>query len=455
MLHKNPLSILHVGKADIGGGAEKVASDLLQATSLRGLRSRMAVGIKQSNNDDILLMPRVSDADCYSRWTRGWLRLADKFSFMEGRVRGIWRVLKLMRIIAQPRILLKIRRGHEDFDFPGSWHVLNFISEYPDILHCHNLHGGYFDLRALPKISHQVPTVLTLHDAWLLSGHCAHSFDCERWETGCGKCPDLALPPAIKRDATAYNWSRKKKIYEKSRLYVVTPSQWLMNKVERSMLAHAIIEARVINNGVDLNVFHPSDFRKARMELCISQEETVLLFVGYHALNNPFKDYSLLKAAFKRVSEKLSNKRVTLICIGQKQNNEHMGNAKILYVPFTKDSKILSRYYQAANCYVHASKEEVWGLTITEALACGTPVVATEVGGIPEQIIDGKTGYLVPPQDVEGMANRIIALLTNDALIRNFSANAAQDARKRFDLNLQMDAYIKWYHAIAKKNDVM
>ena len=109
-----------------------------------------------------------------------------------------------------------------------------------------------------------MPTVLTLHDAWLLSGHCAHSFDCERWKTGCGECPDLTIEPAIRRDATADNWVRKRDIYARSRLYVATPSPWLMGRVEQSMLAPAVEQARVIPNGVDLSVFRPADKRSIR-----------------------------------------------------------------------------------------------------------------------------------------------------------------------------------------------
>jgi hypothetical protein len=67
------------------------------------------------------------------------------------------------------------------------------LADKPDIVHCHNLHGEYFDLHALDWLSARVPVVITMHDAWLLSGHCVHSLGCGRWETGCGKCPDDSL----------------------------------------------------------------------------------------------------------------------------------------------------------------------------------------------------------------------------------------------------------------------
>src|SRR4029079_4578923 len=97
-----------------------------------------------------------------------------------------------------PRRLLRrffYELGLEDFDYPNSVELLRFLPQKPDLLHCHNLHGNYFDLRALAGLSRQIPTVLTLHDAWLLSGHCAHSFECERWTIGCGECPDLTIYP--------------------------------------------------------------------------------------------------------------------------------------------------------------------------------------------------------------------------------------------------------------------
>jgi glycosyltransferase involved in cell wall biosynthesis len=290
--------------------------------------------------------------------------------------------------------------------------------------------------------------VLTLHDAWLLSGHCAHSFDCERWKTGCGRCPDLSIYPAVKRDATAYNWRRKRNIYAQSRVYVATPSRWLMRKVEQSILALAIVEARVIPYGVDLTIFHPGDRREARAMLGIPLDAKVLLFVGNATRSNPWRDYATLEAAVERVAERLPDERVILVCLGEARKPERIGEAEVQFIGYRKEPTTVARFYQAADIYLHGAKADTFPNVVLEALACGTPVVATAVGGIPEQVKNGVTGFLVQPRDVKAMAEAIITLLTDDALRMRLGRNAAEDARRRFDLNRQAEAYLGWYQEL-------
>ena len=147
-------------------------------------------------------------------------------------------------------------------------------------MHMHNLHGGYFDLRELPYLTHRVPTVITLHDAWMLTGHCAHWFDCDRWRTGCGECPHLDTHPALLRDKSAFNWRRKRGIYERSDLRLATPAQWLADRIGESMLGVPTEEIRVIPQGIDLAVFRPGDRSLARRELGLDDDLFVALFVG-------------------------------------------------------------------------------------------------------------------------------------------------------------------------------
>jgi len=454
------LRILQVNTRDIGGGAESVARNLLHAYQACGFPSWFAVGRKRSHDPHTILVP---NDDCHSLWADIWFAIGNTLLPLVGRVRGVGRLRQWLGLIRQPGRLVEINRGHEDFQFPGTLRILELPPLQPDIVHCHNLHGDYFDLRALPWLTQQVPVVLTLHDAWLLSGHCAHSFGCERWKTGCGHCPDLTIYPAIRRDATAYNWQRKREIFGKSRIYLATPSRWLMQKVEQSILAPSIVEARVVHNGVDLSVFHPADREVVRTELGIPMDARVVLFTANGIRRNMWKDYQTLRIVVGRVAECIHEQKLLFIALGENASPEHIGGSEICFVPYQNDQKIVARYYQAADVYVHPARADTFPNTVIEALACGTPVVATAVGGIPEQIksigqpnysLDEATGVLVPLGDGEAMAEAIVILLTNTPLREQLAENAVKDARKRFDLKQQVKTYLEWYQAIVESWDV-
>lgn len=444
------LSIMQVCTHDIAGGAEKVAFDLFAYCRQRGHRSSLAVGFKHGNDGDIVRIPNTEHRNL---WARLWAPDRAAATFINKNVPGGWRVTGRLAKLSEPHRLIAESRGYEDFDYPGTKYLLDLTNPRPDIVHCHNLHGGYFDLRRLPEISHQVPVVITLHDAWLLSGHCAHSFGCERWKTGCGNCPDLTIYPSIKRDATAYNFGVKADIYRRSRLYVAAPCQWLLDRARHSMLSPGIVDAKVIPNGVDLEVFRPHDRTAARKELNLPEDARILLFIANGIRRNIWKDYDMLRKSVALVAGTCGDKKIRFLALGESAPAEQIGNARIEFVPYQKDPLAISRYYQAADLYVHAARVDTFPNTILEAMACGTPVVATSVGGIPEQIEDGDTGVLVGPGDAEGMASRITELLSSETLRQEIGHSAARKARRDYDLKANANSYLQWYRTIIEKFD--
>ena len=437
------IRIINISTDDFSGGAEKIASTLFRILREKGHDARLLVGYKNTVDPEIIAIPRFFH---YGLWDAICEKIDRKMHLLVGKHPYAKYLHQGIEWIAYPVHLHQRAKGHEDFEYPGTNQVLALSPQRPEIIHTHNLHGGYFDLRALPWLSHQAPTVLTLHDAWLLSGHCAHSFTCERWKTGCGNCPDLSIYPAILRDATAYNWQRKAEIYKNSRLYIVTPSQWLMDKVNQSMLKTGIIAQKVIPNGVDQSVFHPADQHVARNSLNLPHSVKILLFTANGIRKNIWKDYHSLQSTLTQISA--TGIPVLCIALGEKAHSEHIGNVEIRFVPYQRDPHIVARYFQAADIYVHPARAEVWGLTITEALSCGIPIVASDVGGIPEQIHEGKTGFLVPVGNAAEMAEKILLLMKNEELRQQMGQQAIKDAVQRFGLERMTADYLALYQRI-------
>ncbi|MDP9291164.1 MAG: glycosyltransferase, partial [Verrucomicrobiota bacterium] len=428
------LRILQVSTRDIAGGAEKVAWNLFDHYRTLGQESWLAVGFKHSRDPNVVEIPRLAEPGVIGNLSA---RLGSSLKPLE-RLPGVAHVRHNLNILARGWPAIERRLGGEDIHYPGSRLLLSLVPKPPDVIHLHNLHGGYFDLRFIAELSQQVPVVLTLHDEWLLTGHCAYTMGCPRWEQGCGSCPDLEILPSIRRDATAWNWRRKRRIYRHGKLYISTPSRWLMDRVDRSMLVAA--EKRVIPYGIDLDTYKPGSKESARSALNLSPEENVLLFAANWG--NPFKDFKMIEEAIRMLGES-PGRPLTLLSLGSKiQSETTIGRASIRSVPFLTDPEKVALYYQAADVFLHAAKADNFPNTILESLACGTPVVGTAVGGIPEQIIHGRTGYLVPEADPGAMASAVTSLMDNPALLSGMSAEAAEFARIHFDLSRMASQYL-------------
>jgi glycosyltransferase involved in cell wall biosynthesis len=405
----HPRKAVIVNTSDAGGGAERISMELLEGFESLGTEAWLVVARKRASH------PRV-----ISLYTSPHVDYRPEHPIRRARLRA--------------RRFVDERIGLEDFNHPYTRHVLGLTGSAPDVLLCNNLHGGYFDLRQLPRLSLRVPIVLRLADGWTLTGHCAVPGTCDRWRHGCGRCPDLAAPPSISRDATRINWHRKRWIYCRSRVSVTAPSQWMLDRARDSMLAPAIARARVIPNGIDLTIFRPDGEPAAWPEPKIPR----LLFVANGGAANPHKDFATLRSAVRQLDGPLE-----LIAVGGDREVEDLGRGlRIRHEPHQPPER-LAALYRSAVAYVHASAEESFSLTATEALACGTPVVAASAGGISEVVEHGLTGFVHAPGDAHALATSARRLLSDHGLRGRMSAAATQ-RRPRLD----RDRMVRDMHAL-------
>ena len=178
-----------------------------------------------------------------------------------------------------------------------------------------------------------------------------------------------------------------------------------------------------------------------------------------------------MRTAITRVAKRNRRRSILFIVLGEENAAKSVDHTGVRFVPYQQDPAIVARYYQAADLYLHAAQEDTFPNVVLEALACGKPVVATAVSGIPEQVkglgsvgcristlnqyrADEATGVLVPREDAEGMAASIEQLLDNEALCRQVGENAARDARERFDLRRQVNDYLEWYEQLREQGYV-
>ncbi len=436
------MKVVLINTSDGAGGAQGISTVLMRGLRSRGHAVELAVGHGVREEPGVTVLPNAQRRHPLARMA------AHAGGILEHH-RGKPRLGRAVVRAGEPLRTARVLRGDEDFDFPGTSTLLEQHPR-PDAIHAHNLHGGYFDLRVLPALSRLAPLVVTMHDSWLLTGHCAHSFACERWRVGCGSCPHLDTYPAVPRDRTAANWLRKRDIYARSELHVAAPSRWLAARAADSILAAGAREIRVIPNGVDLSTFAPGDRALARRQLALADEADVILFAANATRANDFKDFPTLERAVRLLGEASRDRPLIFACVGEAGTAAQHGSAEVRMVGHLGTARALVPWYQAADLYVHAARADTFPTTVLEALACGLPVVATAVGGIPEQVDPGRTGELTPPGDARALAATVQRLLDQPQQRAQMASAARQDASARFDAERMVDAYEAWYRELRR-----
>lgn len=286
----------------------------------------------------------------------------------------------------------------------------------PDILHLHALHGYYLNFPMLFDYinEHNLPCVWTFHDCHAFVGNCGYYFDCERWRSGCGHCPRRKGYPASQFfDFTGYMWKRKKELFTGAApKIIVTPSDWLTRQAADSFFSG--YPCMTIRNRIDAeHTFYPRDRRACREKYGCGMEEKLVLgiAVGY---GDPRKGAGYII----QMARDLGNE-AKVVLIGWEESNNGMlkGMDNIVTLPAVADTDVLAEYYSMADVFVLPSLAENYATVTLESMACGTPVVGFDAGGIPEQLT-GKRGIVVPTGDQEAFDRAVRqALGPNNGLL--------------------------------------
>lgn len=307
----------------------------------------------------------------------------------------------------------------------------------PDVLHLHNLHSFCIHFPTLFRYikKNNIRTVWTLHDCWTFTGQCPHfdMFGCDKWKTGCHHCKQPMTYPKSRVDNSKRMYERKKKWFTGVQdMTLVTPSQWLADLTRESFLKEYPVN--VIHNGIDLSVFQPTQSSFREKYGC--EDKYILLGVAFGWGQRKGLD------VFVELSRRL-DKHYQIVLVGTDEETDRRLPENIISIHQTQNQEELAQIYSAADLFVNPTREEVFGLVNTEALACGTPVLTFHTGGSPE-ILDESCGAVVEKNDVDGLEREIIRICGD----RPYSCEDCLTRAKQFDMNSRFGECVKLYEEI-------
>lgn len=413
------MKVYHFNSTDNRGGAAKVAFNLVGALSSLHVDARLYVQTK-STSSELVRGPRNIFTNVYSYFSM---------------------YFDLASLGFYPRWNHEPFYSNKIMDFNNAIH-----DNTVDIIHLHNITRGFIKLENLLKI--KKPIVWTLHDAWPFTGGCSFLFnDCMKYKTQCEFCP--ALGSSNLNDLSNKNWVRKRNIYSETELTFVCPSEYMANHARRSSLfKNSRIE--IIPNGINLNIFRPTEKNEARSILNLKKDVIYLLFGANYFHRDKHKGFQYFVESLKFLDADIKNNMVILIFGSNNKVKDKYYDIPVIDYGYIDDDHKLSLLYSAANITMVPSEKEPFGLVPIESMACGTPVVCFNIPAINENIINKYSGYLAKPFDPQDIAHGIRWLLEERDRYKAIVQSGMDIVTNRFSLINMTKNYLTLYQQLLK-----
>ena len=405
---------------DIANGAGRAAYRQHQSLQDLGVDSQMLVQTKQTKNKQV----------------KGFLDNRSKAENIVANAREI-----------ADRLPLKLYSGFDSTAYSLQLLPDNISSQVnrfnPDVINLHWICRGYLQIETLAKFKQ--PLVWTLHDMWAFTGGCHYDRNCQKYLDSCGACPQLGSRK--ERDLSRWIWQRKAKAWRNLNLTIVTPSLWLAKQARASSLFKDV-RVEVIPNGINLEQYRPIDKAIARELLSLPQDKQLVLFGAVNATSDKRKGFHLLEPALQELSNNGWQDKVELVVFGaDKPAIPTDFSFKTHYLGRFNDDLSLALVYSAADVFVAPSIQENLANTVLEAIACGIPCVAFDIGGMPDMIENQRNGYLAKPYQIEDLARGVTWILENEERYQKLATRAREKAHE-FGLTRFARQYLSLYNDI-------
>ena len=285
--------------------------------------------------------------------------------------------------------------------------------------------------------------MITLHDCWTFTGHCTHfdSINCEKWKTLCYDCPQSnQYPSSFLFDRSRKNYLQKQKSFHSLKnLNIVVVSKWLYSIEQQSFLAK--FPTHVINNWVSIDFFRLLALEERKSYVPLANKFVILGVASNWNLNKGFDE-------FLQLSEKIDfDSRIVLVGLNKAQIDRLPSN--VIGISRTENIFDLVQLYNRADAFVNLSREETFGMTTLEALACGTPAIVYDSTATPE-LISKETGFIVQKGNINGIIESINAIMRKGKSA--YSVFCREKVVQHYSKQDRCQDYINLYRQLIEQN---
>lgn len=419
------MKILLLSTDDIKPGAARAAYRFNQSLQSIGIHSQMLVQTKQSDDNTVI---GIKDSS------------------------GIGQTFTGLRL-GLDKLPLRFYPNRENTTYSPQWLPDNIASKVaqlnPDLISLHWICQSYLQIETIAKL--KKPIVWTLRDMWSFTGGCHYSSNCNHYTDSCGACPQLHSSKDW--DLSRWVWRRKAKAWRNLDLTVVALSSWL-GKCASSSSLFKNLRVEVIPNGIDTQKYRPINQQLAREILRLPQDKQLVFFGAARATSEKRKGFHLLQPALQNLSKSGYQDQLEVVIFGASEpDNPPDFGFKAYYLGKLSDDLLLALVYSAADVFIAPSTEENLANTVLEAIACGTPCVAFNIGGMPDLIEHQKNGYLAQPYEIEDLAQGIAWILENKERHHKLGNRAREKAEQEFTMAIQAHRYLSLFNEILAKYD--
>jgi len=304
----------------------------------------------------------------------------------------------------------------------------------------------FLDVEAIGQLLRKnKPVVWTCYDMWPFTGGCHYAGDCSNYVAHCGNCPQLGSKS--EHDISRWLWNKKQSCWDFSRLTVVCPSDWLAGCVRNSGLLGGV-RVEVIPTGIDASIYKQMPKESARKQLGLPLDKSLVLFIATGGLSNERKGGRLLEQSLEALHEMYQGEVPDVVILGPRQNNYGISEKFTVHSMAFNDDVSLANLYAACDVSVTASKADNLPLTVLQSMACGTPCVAYDAGGMGDVIEHMKNGYLARPFDVHDYAEGIHFVLADAPRHNSLVAASVDKIHSGYTSNHEAGQYLKLYEEL-------